>query len=60
MVIVTGKTDVEFALTLAAIPVTIIILFFAAFFTRRENTAGMIVIIVCGHCSSIHFMFSFH
>lgn len=46
VVIVTGKTDVEFGLTLAAIPVTILILFFAAVFTRRENTLGMCAVIV--------------
>lgn len=47
VVVVTGRTDTEFALTIAAIPVTIIILFFAAYFTRRESTAGMCVVIVC-------------
>lgn len=47
VVIVTQKTNVEFALTLAAIPVTIIILALAAYFTRKENTPGMIIIIVC-------------
>lgn len=57
VVIVTGKTDVEFALTLAAIPVTIIILFFAAFFTRRENTAGMIVIILLYFGALAYFLF---
>jgi hypothetical protein len=46
VVIVTGKTDVEFGLTLAAIPVTILILFLAAVFTRRENTFGMCAVIV--------------
>lgn len=47
VVIVRDKTDVEFALTLAAIPVTIVILLLAAFFTRKENRLGMISIIVC-------------
>lgn len=46
MVIVTGRQDIEFALTLAAIPVTILILVCAAIFVRRESTLGMIVIIV--------------
>lgn len=55
VVVVTGKTDTEFALTLAAIPVTIIILVCAAYFTRRESTLGMSVVIVC----SIFFFFSF-
>jgi hypothetical protein len=37
----------EFALTIAAMPVTIFILAMAAFWTRRENLAGMILTIVC-------------
>lgn len=46
VVIITDRTNVEFDLTVAAIPVTILILIFAAFFTRRENTLGMCAIIV--------------
>lgn len=46
LVIVTGKTDVEFALTIAAIPATIAILLSAAFFTRREIRTGMAAIII--------------
>ncbi|KAL1970581.1 hypothetical protein VTN77DRAFT_4225 [Rasamsonia byssochlamydoides] len=57
VVIVTGKTDVEFALTLAAIPVTIIILIFAAIFTRRENTFGMIIIILLYFGAMAYFLF---
>lgn len=38
--------DPEFGLTIAAVPVTILILVMAAFFTRRENKFGMSVIIV--------------
>lgn len=51
VVIVTVKQDIEFALTLAAIPVTILILVCAAIFVRRESTIGMIIIIV--RCPSI-------
>lgn len=47
VVIVTKQADIEFGLTLAAIPVTILILVCAALFVRRESTFGMIVIIVC-------------
>ncbi len=42
--------DVEFALTIAAIPVTILILVMAGLFTRRESLLGMIVIIVSIPC----------
>ena len=34
-------------MTIAAIPVTIVILLLAAFITRKENKPGMVVIIVC-------------
>ncbi|EED16828.1 conserved hypothetical protein [Talaromyces stipitatus ATCC 10500] len=57
VVIVTGKTDVEFALTLAAIPVTILILFFAAYFTRRENTLGMCAVILLYFGGLAYFLF---
>ena len=46
IVIVQDKTNVEEAITSAAIPVTIIILLLAAFWTRRENTIGMVISIV--------------
>jgi hypothetical protein len=57
IIIVTGKTDTEFALTIAAIPVTIVILLFAAFFTRKENTFGMIVVIFFYIAGSAYFLF---
>jgi NADH:ubiquinone oxidoreductase subunit 6 (subunit J) len=46
VVVVADKDDPEFALTIVTIPITILILLAAAFFTRRENKAGMIAIIV--------------
>ena len=46
VVIVVQKKTVEFALTIAAIPVTIVILLMAAVFTRRESKAGVIAVIV--------------
>ncbi|KAK3335336.1 hypothetical protein B0T19DRAFT_5359 [Cercophora scortea] len=46
LVIVTGKTDVEKGLTIAAIPITIAILLFAAFFTQRETKAGVCLVIL--------------
>ena len=45
MVVVDVK-DVEFALTIAAIPVTILILVLAGYFTRKESLSGMIATIV--------------
>ena len=46
IVIVAQHGSVEFYLTIAAIPITIIILVFAGIFTRRENKPGMFLIIV--------------
>lgn len=46
VVIVTTHTA-EFALTIAAMPVTIGLLILAAFWTRREILSGMIFVIVC-------------
>lgn len=46
VVIVTATDDPEFALTIATIPITILILVCAAFFTRRENKIGMTAVIV--------------
>lgn len=57
LVIVTGKTDVEFALTIAAIPVTIAILLCAAFFTRREIKLGMVAVIVLYFAGLAYFFF---
>ncbi|KAH6657788.1 hypothetical protein BKA67DRAFT_532979 [Truncatella angustata] len=46
LVVVGGKTDAEFGLTCAAIPITIAILLCAAWFTRREWKWGMVFIMV--------------
>ena len=46
MVVVVDVKDVEFALTIAAIPVTILILVMAGYFTRKESLSGMIATIV--------------
>lgn len=57
LVIVTEITDVETYLTIAAIPVTILILFMAAYWTRRENVPGMIIIIILYLGGSAYFIF---
>ena len=46
VVIVVDQSDIEFWLTIAAIPVTILILIMAGIFTRRENRLGMASVIV--------------
>lgn len=46
LVIVVNTPDAEFYLTIAAVPITIILLLLAAYWTRKESVAGMICIIV--------------
>ena len=47
-VVIVTTHKAEFALTIAAIPVTIFILIAAAWFARKEILAGMILVIVSG------------
>lgn len=53
-VVIVDKTNLEFALTIAAIPVTIIILFAAAWFTRKEWLIGEIAVIVSLPLQALH------
>ncbi|KAF4466593.1 hypothetical protein FALBO_6553 [Fusarium albosuccineum] len=46
VVVVAEKDDPEFALTIVTIPITIVILLAAAFFTRKENRPGMVCVII--------------
>ncbi|KAF2758638.1 hypothetical protein EJ05DRAFT_360184 [Pseudovirgaria hyperparasitica] len=57
LVIVTNTKDVEFWLTIAAIPVTIVLLMLAAYWTRKENTVGMIAIIIIYFAAMAYFLF---
>ncbi|KAL0474980.1 hypothetical protein QR685DRAFT_30084 [Neurospora intermedia] len=57
LVVVTGKTSIELGLTAAAIPVTIIILLCAAFFTQRENRIGMYAVILLFFGGLAYFLF---
>ncbi|KAM0806371.1 hypothetical protein BDR22DRAFT_797381, partial [Usnea florida] len=57
VVVVVGVKDVEFALTIAAIPVTILILIMAGYFTRKESFSGMIAIIILYFGGMAYFLF---
>lgn len=57
IVIVTGYTDAEMYLTAAAVPITIVILLAAAYFTRHENKIGTICVIVCYAGALAYFIF---
>jgi hypothetical protein len=45
-VVIVNQRQAEFALTISAIPVTILILLAAAWFVRKENLPGTIIVIV--------------
>ncbi|KAF1810606.1 hypothetical protein P152DRAFT_475438 [Eremomyces bilateralis CBS 781.70] len=57
IVVVNNTTDVEFILTIIAIPITIIILCMAAYWVKRENIVGMIIIIALWHVFLAYFLF---
>ena len=46
LVIVHNTSDAEFYLTVAALPVTLMLLLLAAWSTKRENLVGMVATIV--------------
>ena len=46
-VVIVQQRTTEFALTIAAIPITILILLAAAFFCRREMLSGTVGVLVC-------------
>lgn len=56
LVVATDKNNVEFGLTIAAIPITIALLLLAAFFTCRENKFGMVAIIVIYFGGLVYFL----
>ncbi|EMC98708.1 hypothetical protein BAUCODRAFT_52176, partial [Baudoinia panamericana UAMH 10762] len=57
LVVVEGTTAAEFWLTVAAIPITVALLFLAAFFTRRESYAGQTCIIIVYFAAAAYFVF---
>lgn len=57
LVIVTGQTNSEFVLTIAAIPVTVVILILAAIFIRREFRLGMAFVIALYFAALAYFFF---
>ncbi|KAJ5921753.1 hypothetical protein N7454_009227, partial [Penicillium verhagenii] len=57
VVVSSASHNAEFYLTIVAVPVTIIILAFGAWFVRRESTSGMIVIILLFFAAMAYFVF---
>jgi hypothetical protein len=57
LVIIISLTDAEFGITIAAIPVTIIILVFCAWSVRHESVPGMVVAVFCFFGSLVYFLF---
>ncbi|GAM83102.1 hypothetical protein ANO11243_010880 [Dothideomycetidae sp. 11243] len=57
LVVVKSIKNTEFGLTVAALPVTVIILILAGYWTRRESKTGMIVTIFLYFCAMAYFFF---
>lgn len=57
IVIILDVKDIEFALTIAVIPVTVLILLAAAWCTRRETKVGMVCTIVLYFGALAYFLF---
>lgn len=57
LVVVVDIKDVEFGLTVAALPVTVIVLILAGYWTRRESILGMIFTIVLYFGAMAYFFF---
>lgn len=57
VVVVAKKSDPEFKVTVASIPVTIAILLAAAYFTKQENAPGMAVVLVLYAGGLVYFVF---
>jgi hypothetical protein len=57
LVIIVSITDAEFGITIAAIPVTIVILIFCAWSVRHESIAGMIVALTFFFGGLAYFLF---
>ena len=57
LVIIISITDVEFGLTIAALPITIAILLFCGWSVRHESVAGMTATIVCFFGGLAYFLF---
>lgn len=55
--VVKNTTDVEFGLTVAVLFITMVLLVLAAYWTRKESFAGMIVIILVYFCALAYFLF---
>lgn len=57
LVVVTNTPDAELALTVAALPITLAVLFLAAWWTRQESFAGMMFTIVLYLAAMAYFLF---
>jgi NADH:ubiquinone oxidoreductase subunit 6 (subunit J) len=57
LVVVKNTSHIELGLTAAALVITFILLFLAAFWVRRESVAGMIVVITVYFIALAYFLF---
>ncbi|KAK9454780.1 hypothetical protein V1511DRAFT_511432 [Dipodascopsis uninucleata] len=57
VVIILSKKDSEFGLTIAVIPLTIVLLVLTAYMTQKENLMGMLVMIIVFFAGMAYFLF---
>lgn len=57
LVVVENTPKVELALTIAALVITFVMLFLAAYWVRRESVVGMIFVIFIYFCALAYFLF---
>jgi len=57
LVVVVNTSDAEFYITIVAIPITIILLFLAAYWVRAESLIGMIFTIILYFAGMAYFLF---
>ena len=55
LIVITSQTDVEFWLTIAAIPIVIFVLLMSGYWVRRESLPGMIIVIVSPYALKFEF-----
>jgi len=57
LVVVKNTTDAEYYLTIAALPITLVLLLLAAYWTRKEYVWGMVCVIIIYFAALAYFLF---
>lgn len=57
LILVVNRTDWEYGVTIAAVPLAILVLFLCAFSARRENIPLMVLSIACFVAGGVYFIY---